>query len=55
MKIVLMSNLRVPPEIPSMTERTEFPSPLDEGLADKMRSSDMFFKHLDNPNGKKES
>lgn len=54
-KIALMSNLRVPPEIPSMTEHTEFPSPLDEGLADKMRSSDMFFKHLDNPNGKKES
>ena len=46
MKIVLMSDLRVPPEIPGMTERTDFPSPLDEGLADKMRSSDMFFKQF---------
>lgn len=41
--------------IKSMTEKTEFDSPLDEGVADMLRSSDMFFKHLDNPNGKKES
>ena len=42
-------------KISSMKERTEFSSPLDEMIADKFRSSDMFFKHLDNPNEKKES
>ena len=41
--------------INSMDEKKEFDSPLDEGIADMMRSSNMFFKHLDNPNGKKES
>ena len=43
------------PTISSMVEKTEFSSPLDEMIADKMRASNMFFKHLDNPNGKKES
>ena len=41
--------------ISSMEEKTEFSSPLDEMIANKMRASGMFFQHLDNPNGKKES